>query len=48
MSRASKDRRLMNAPERALSGLEIEVAAKAMRRRFVSSHAGAVIRRGDP
>jgi hypothetical protein len=33
----------MNVPERAPSRPEIEVAAKAMRRRFVSSHAGSVI-----
>jgi hypothetical protein len=34
MSRASKDRRAMSTAERALRGPEIEVVAKATRRRF--------------
>jgi transposase len=46
-SRASKDRRRMSAPEQALRGLEIEVAAKATRRRFTVEYKRKFVREAD-
>src|SRR3989442_15612609 len=47
MSRASQDRRPMSAVEQALDGSEIEVAAKATRRRFTLDYKRKIVREAD-
>src|SRR5215475_11530599 len=47
VSRASKDRRSMSALEQSLNGQEIEVAAKARRRRFTVEYKRKIIREAD-
>jgi transposase-like protein len=47
MSRASKDRRLMSATEMALAGPEVEVVAKASRRRFTMEYKRKIVREAD-
>src|SRR3972149_5382829 len=47
MSRASKDRRPMSATEMALVGPEVEVVAKASRRRFTMEYKRKIVREAD-
>src|SRR3990170_6282415 len=47
MSRASKDRRLMSGTEMALAGPEVEVVAKASRRRFTMEYKRKIVREAD-
>ena len=47
MSRASQDRRPISAVEQALDGSEIEVAAKATRRRFTLDYKRKIVREAD-
>src|SRR6266446_1107217 len=47
MSRASKDRRLMSATEMALAAPEVEVVAKASRRRFTGEYKRKIVREAD-
>jgi len=47
MSRASKDWRLMSATEMALVGPEVEVVAKASRRRFTMEYKRKIVREAD-
>ena len=47
MSRASKDRRLMSATEMAVAAPEVEVVAKASRRRFTGEYKRKMVREAD-
>src|SRR5262245_18623298 len=47
MSRASKDRRTMSTSERPVGGAEIEVVAKATRRRFPLDYKRKILREAD-
>jgi transposase-like protein len=47
MSRASKDRRPMSSSERTLVAPEVEVAAKATRRRFTLDYKRKIVRDAD-
>jgi hypothetical protein len=47
MSRASKDRRPMSATERVLATPEVEVVAKATRRRFPVEYKRKILREAD-
>jgi transposase len=47
MSRASKDRRTMSTSERPFGGAEIEVVAKATRRRFTLDYKRKIVREAD-
>src|SRR5262245_5077633 len=47
MSRASKDWRSMSATEKALAATEVEVVAKAWRRRFTVEYKRKILREAD-
>src|SRR5215510_12725964 len=47
MSRASQDRRPMSTVERPLRGAEIEVTAKATRRRFTRDYKRKIVQEAD-
>src|SRR5262250_467351 len=47
MSRASKDRRSMSTTEQALEAAEVEVVAKATRRRFAVEYKRKILREAD-
>ena len=47
MSRASKDRKPMSSTERAVVVPEVEVVAKASRRRFTQEYKRKIVREAD-